>query len=426
MQTQVSRLLKDNSVLNLFKSLYGNDCDLAKKRYENLEKAFYSHYGQSNKPIRFFSSPGRSEIGGNHTDHNLGKVLAASINLDCIGAVRENGTNLIRIKDLSYNEQYELSTINTEPVTGEKGSIALLRGIIQAFKNSDYKLGGFDACFSTTVIAAAGVSSSASFEMILCQILNEIFNNGNISVENRALAGQYAENKYWNKASGLLDQMACAAGGLVSIDFKNPDKPLLKKISFDFASHNHTLLIINTGKGHADLSAEYSSIPREMKDIAKFFGKDVLRNITKQDVLSNIKKLRQSCSDRALMRALHFFDENERVDAEISALEKNDFDKFLKLIRDSGNSSWKYLQNVYVPSLPEEQSISIALALTENFIQEHNRGSCRIHGGGFAGVILAFLPKDLCSLFETYMEKVFGKNCVYQMSIRPYGSIEIC
>ncbi len=420
------KLVQSPSVQNLLNSLYGKDIKTALQRYSAVEQSFIEYFGAASSPLRFFSSPGRSEIGGNHTDHNLGKVLAASINLDCIGAVRENGTNRIRIRDVSYDEKFELDISSTDAIPGEKGSIALLRGIIQYFKNSGYKTGGFDACFSTTVIAAAGVSSSASFEMMLCQILNSLFNKGSISVENRALAGRFAENKYWNKASGLLDQMACAAGGLVSIDFQNPSNPVLQRIPFDFSSHNHRLLIVNTGKGHADLSEEYSSIPSEMKSIARFFGKETLRSISKKDVLDHIKELRKTCSDRAVMRALHYFDENDRVDAQVKALMDNDFPLFLDLIRSSGNSSWKYLQNVYVPSCPQEQSISIALALTEDFIEKHTRGSCRIHGGGFAGVILVFLPEDLCSSYKTMMEHALEAGCVYDMSIRSSGSIEIC
>jgi len=426
MQNCIKDLVQNSSVQKLFISLYGNNADTAVQRYSDLAEAFFAHFGKTEKQIRFFSSPGRSEIGGNHTDHNLGKVLAASINLDCIGAVCANGTNRVRIADISYNEKFEVAIDQTEIIPSEKGSIALVRGILQAFKHAGYSIGGFDACFSTTVIAAAGVSSSASFEMILCQILNSLFNNNSISVENRAIAGQFAENKYWNKASGLLDQMACAAGGLVSIDFVNPEKPLLKKIPFDFSSHKHRLLIVNTGKGHADLSQEYSSIPGEMKEIARFFGKSTLRDLTRDDVIQNLKAIRKSCTDRAVMRAMHYFDENDRVDAEVKALENNDFDAFLDLVRSSGNSSWKYLQNVYVPSHPEEQSISIALALTENFISNHKKGSCRIHGGGFAGVILAFLPEDLCPSYTKMMEDALEKGCVYDMEIRPYGSIEIC
>lgn len=418
--------LHSSSVKQLFRSLYGEHVESAVQRYSSLAESFFSSFGQTDEQLRFFSSPGRSEIGGNHTDHNLGKVLAASINLDCIGAVRNNNTKLIRITDISYNEKFEIQIDQTDIIPGETGSRALVRGILQAFKLAGYSIGGFDACFSTTVIAAAGVSSSASFEMIICQILNCLFNNGAISVENRAQAGQFAENNYWNKASGLLDQMACAAGGLVSIDFEHPEKPVLKKIPFDFDSQGYRLLIINTGKGHANLSAEYSSIPDEMKSVAQFFGKENLRGISKEKVVQNLTELRKSCSDRAIMRAFHFFDENERVDAEIAALENNNFTDFLELIRNSGNSSWKYLQNVYVPSLPQEQPISIALALTEHFIAQHKKGSCRIHGGGFAGVILAFIPKELCPSYTQLMQQCLGKDCVYDMSIRPYGSIEIC
>lgn len=423
---------------NLFVQLYGSDpseLKAQKERYTNLILSYAKRYNtdaESNS-IRLFSSPGRSEISGNHTDHNLGKVLAASIQLDCIGAVETTNTDIITIYDLTYNEDYHININETQRVSGENGSIALVRGLLQAFKNKGYKIGGFNSCFSSSVIAAAGVSSSASFEMMICIIISNLFNKGTIPVNEFASMGQFAENNYWDKSSGLLDQMACAFGGLISIDFANPASPLVEKIPFDFSKENYNLMIVNTGKGHADLSKEYSSVPEEMKSVAKFFGKETLRGLSAADVTNNLSAIREKCGDRAVMRAYHFFAENDKVEAEVIALKQNKFQDFLQLVTASGNSSWKWLQNVYVPNNPAEQPISISLALTEQFIAEKGAGACRIHGGGFAGVIMALLPHSLAPEYTNYMNKALGftpsvsqgKSPVYQMSIRPFGSIEI-
>ena len=235
--------------------------------------------------------------------------------------------------------------------------------------------------------------------------------------------GKYAENKFWNKASGLLDQMACAVGGLITIDFKNPEAPVVEKIDFDFGAQDHSLMIVNTGKGHADLSADYSSVPNEMKKVAQFFGKEVCAEIKEQDVIDHLAELRAYAGDRSVLRALHFFEENKRVEAEVKALKENRFGDFLDGITASGNSSWKWLQNCYTNSNVQEQGISIALALTEMFIAEKKRGACRIHGGGFAGVIMAMLPNDLVDEYVAYIEKAMGEGSAYRMSIRPYGAI---
>ncbi len=424
---------------DLFARLYGNDesvLDRQIDRYEALQKAYSQKYGTppDAPSIRIFSSPGRTEIGGNHTDHNLGKVLAASIQLDCIGAV-ESRADVIHIYDLTYNEDYEITVGDSERHEGEKGSIALLRGIIQGFKNAGFKVGGFNACFTSDVIAAAGVSSSASFEMMLGTILNCLYNDGKLTVSDIARVGQFAENTYWDKASGLLDQTACATGGLVTIDFAEPAKPAVKQIPFDFSKQGYSMMIVNTGKGHADLSAEYSSIPNEMKSVARFFKQQTLRGLTFADIAGNLPALRKECGDRAVLRALHFFTENDRVDEEATALEANDFTVFLTGITASGNSSWKWLQNISVPGYPDEQPIAVCLALTEQFIKTHcteaKPGACRVHGGGFAGVIQAFIPDSLVPEYTAYMNKALGwtegngRSPVYCMSIRPLGSIEV-
>ena len=288
---------------------------------------------------------------------------------------------------------------------------------------SGYEIGGFDAYITSNVISSAGVSSSASFEMLLCSILNRFFNDGRMDTVAYAHIGKFSENVYWDKASGLLDQMACAVGGLITIDFLEPTAPVVERIDFDFASQNHSLIIVQTGKGHADLSADYSSVPNEMKKVAQYFGKEVCAELTEEMLIDNLKEVRAYAGDRSVMRALHFFEENKRVDAEVAALKEGRFEDFLAGVTASGNSSWKWLQNCYTTSDVQEQGISIALALTEIFIEKKKRGACRIHGGGFAGVIMAMLPNDIVDEYVAYIEKAMGEGSAYRMSIRPYGAI---
>ncbi|MDR2898123.1 MAG: galactokinase [Spirochaetaceae bacterium] len=458
---QTMALLDSTRLRELFAELYGTgDAVYARhrKRYADLIAAFRSRFGETASgseelvpgappcsDVRLFSSPGRSEIGGNHTDHNLGKVLAASIQLDCIGAVSPSSDNAITIHDITYNEDFSIDTNHTERVTGEKGSIALVRGIAEGFKRFGYRVGGFNGCFSSEVIAAAGVSSSASFEMMICIILNNLYNNGSIPVEQFARIGQFAENAYWDKASGLLDQMACAVGGLIAIDFCDPAKPAVERIPFDFAAEKYKLIIVNTGKSHADLSREYSSIPEEMRAVAHIFGQENLRGLTLDRLVENLPAVRAECGDRAVLRAFHFLEENQRVDGEVAALKRGDFPGFLALIAESGSSSWRLLQNTHIAAHHTEQSIPVCLALSEVFIREQCQGRsslelgsselrscgvCRVHGGGFAGVIQVFLPEDLVPGYTEWMERAMGVQAgsvspVYVMSIRPRGVVEI-
>ncbi|MGI5174535.1 galactokinase [Treponema sp. OMZ 840] len=426
--------------------LYGTDgAVLAAQtaRYADLEKQWHTRFGGVQKSggtadtqktvLRFFSSPGRSEIGGNHTDHNLGKVLAASINQDCIAAVQPCGDGIVYICDITYNKDFSIDTADTAYREGEGGSEALIRGMLQGFKNAGYRVGGFKACITSDVIRAAGVSSSASFEMLICLILNNLYNNGSVPLESLAAIGQFAENAYWHKKSGLLDQTACAFGGLIAIDFQNPQAPLIEKIPFDFAKENFDLIIVNTGTGHADLSEEYSAIPSEMKAVAAALGTEHLRKLSFEDVYNHIGRIRRQCGDRALLRALHFFEENRRVENEAAALKAGDFRGFLKLVGESGASSWKYLQNICVSGKPAEQPIALCLALTERFLNEKGcGGACRVHGGGFAGVIQVFMPKPLSAAYRSYMEKALDfspgsdkKSPVFFMSIRGIGATEV-
>jgi galactokinase len=302
------------------------------------------------------------------------------------------------------------------------GTIDLTKGILAGFREMGYQIGGFDAYITSNVISAAGVSSSASYEMLICTMLDTFFNDGKVDVVSYAHAGKYAENKYWNKGSGLLDQMSCAVGGMITIDFKDPLKPVVEKIDYDFAAQDYSLIIVQTGGGHADLSEEYSSIPNEMKAVAAVFGKEVCAEITEEEVIENAAKVKAEAGDRPLMRALHFFEENKRVEAEVAALRENRFDDFIKLLTESGNSSWKWLQNCYVGG-GTEQGISTALALTELFIDKKGCGACRVHGGGFAGVIMVMLPNRVVDEYITYIEKSVGEGNAYRMSIRPYGAV---
>ena len=421
-QEHTLKLLESEKAKKLLGELYGKAAVAEnQKRYEDLVGKFVKEFGE--KDLYLFSSPGRTEISGNHTDHNHGKVLAGSINLDCVGVATVNDTNFVNIVSETFNQSFTIDLNHLEPSDRMAGTVDLVKGLLKGFEKSGYEVGGFDAYVTSNVISAAGVSSSASFEMLLCSMLNTFFNAGKMDTVAYAHIGKYSENHYWNKASGLLDQMACAVGGLITIDFLEPQAPVVEKIDFDFASQNHSLIIVNTGKGHADLSADYSSVPNEMKKVAQFFGKEVCAEIKEQDVIDHLAELRAYAGDRSVLRALHFFEENKRVEAEVKALKENRFGDFLDGITSSGNSSWKWLQNCYTNSNVQEQGISIALALTEMFIAEKKRGACRIHGGGFAGVIMAMLPNDLVDEYVAYIEKAMGEGSAYRMSIRPYGAI---
>ena len=411
---------KEVSVLS---SVYGEE-NLAKEqaRYEHLATKFKECFGEGE--VDFFSAPGRTEILGNHTDHNHGKVLTASIAMDTIAAARKNGTSLVHV----ISEGYKAITIDLENLDSEckcKGTLSLLIGMFECAIKKGYKVEGFDAYVTSNVIGGAGVSSSASFEMLVCVIVDHLFNEGKIGVVTYAKAGQYAENKYWLKGSGLLDQLACAVGGMITIDFADIENPAIREIKCDFDEMGHDLVIINTGKGHADLSAEYSAVPNEMKKVAEYFGKEVLEQCKEDDVIENVKAIREFAGDRAVLRAFHFFEENKRVDAEVEALEKKDFATFFNKITESGDSSWKWLQNCYCNETPDEQSITVALALTKLYLDKIGRGVCRVHGGGFAGVIAAFLPKEETEGFTKYIDKALGEGSAYVMHIRPQGAVKV-
>ena len=398
------------------------DLDGQKVRYEKAAQNFREYF-KTNGELRFFSAPGRTEIGGNHTDHNKGKVLAASVNLDIIAVVIPTDDNVITIKSKGFPED-EVNLNNLDINAQEKNtSAALIRGVAKGFSNHNYKIGGFKAYTESNVLKGSGLSSSAAFEVIVGTILSYLYNDGLINPVKIAQIAQYSENVYFGKPSGLMDQMASSVGGFVAIDFKDTESPVIENINVEFSSFNHALCIIDTKGDHADLTAEYSSIPEDMKNVASFFSVDCLRQIALQDVLLNITVLRENYGDRAVLRALHFFQENNRVDKLVFALKNKDFNAFLCSIIESGNSSYKFLQNINPTGEIDNQPVAIAINIAEAILAR--KGACRVHGGGFAGTIQAFVPLDKLKEFKLNIEKILGNDTCHVLEIRNVGGAEV-
>lgn len=402
-------------------ALYGEESERAQKRYAHLQEKFTEEFGEAE--LRYFSAPGRTEIIGNHTDHNGGQILAGSITLDTICAAAPTDDGIITI----VSEGYRPVSVDTKALSEtpkEDGSKSLVAGMAEAAENFGYKVGGFRAYVTSEVIASAGVSSSASFEMLVCTVLNAFYNEGKMSIADYARMGQYAENHWWNKSSGLMDQMACAAGGVIFLDFSEGVR--YETIDFSFDDYDMDLFILNTGKGHADLTEEYSSIPHEMYAVAEKLGESRLADVSELVLLTTLGGMREKLgNDRALLRALHFFEENKRVNEAREAVAAGNSDKLLQLMGESGKSSYEWLQNAYCTEDTKEQSIPLALCLTELFLKRCARGTCRIHGGGFAGVIMAILPKEECEDYTAFMSQFFGKENIYRMGLRRYGAVEV-
>lgn len=395
-----------------------------KKRYTNLKKKFETIF--KSKPPRFFSTPGRTELSGNHTDHNHGKVIAASVNLDSIAAVSPNTRNEIVLYSEGYKKPFIVGLDNLEPRVNEKSTTAaLIRGIAAGLTNRGYSIGGFDAVITSDVLQGSGLSSSASIEVLIGTIFNCLFNKGKITPVEISIIGQFAEDQYFGKPCGLMDQIACAVGGILSIDFKNPYNPTIQKIKFDSSKQNYALLFIHSGGSHINLTEDYAAIPNEMKSVAAEFGKQFCREIYYNDFLKKISKLRRNNCDRSVLRAFHFFKENERVSAQITALKKNNFNKFLNFVKLSGDSSFKYLQNIYSTSDVCCQPLSLALALTEDFIFKLGEGACRVHGGGFEGTIQVFIPNNAVKKFEKYMSYFSDDFNILKLDIRNIGTTEV-
>lgn len=403
--------------------LYGND-DLEKQkvRYLSAVESFMQLY-PNREDFSIFSAPGRTEIGGNHTDHQHGCVLAAAVNLDVIAVVSFHNEGIIRIKSEGYPEDV-LDLSDTTAKKEEYGkSSALIRGVAARFMENGVKIGGFDAYTTSAVISGAGLSSSAAFEVLIGTIINEQYNSSKASNEEIAKIGKYSENVYFGKQCGLMDQMACASGGLVFIDFADTENPVVKKQIYDFSDKQLNLCITDTKGSHADLTEDYVAVPAEMKQIASYFKKPYLRVVSEEEFYNAVPKLREKYSDRAVMRAAHFFDENKRAADETEALEKDDIDRFLENVRDSGNSSAFLLQNLYSPKNPLNQEIPLAIMVSKRVLS--GNGAVRVHGGGFAGTIQTFVPDSILYEYKNTIETLFGKDSCHVVRIRPVGGIKI-
>lgn len=392
-------------------------------RYEKAIKSYKEYFASEGENIRIFSAPGRTEVGGNHTDHNCGKVLAAGVDLDIIAIVEPLEESVAVIKSEGFDENRilldELQVVESE----KNGANALLRGVAAGFKNKGFKIGGFKAYTTSNVLKGSGLSSSAAFEVLVGTIFSYIYNEGRVDPVKIAQIAQYAENVYFGKPSGLMDQMASSVGGFVAIDFKDVESPIIENVNVDFDAFGHALCIIDTKGDHADLTDDYAAIPREMKAVAEYFSVPVLRQICKHDIILNMNTLRAKFGDRAVLRSLHFFEENKRVEKLVNALKRKDFQAFLDSINESGNSSYKYLQNVFSAGHVEQQGLGIGLNIAEYTLER--KGASRVHGGGFAGTIQAFVPFELLKEFKMEMEKVFGSGSCHVLKIRPVGGCEV-
>lgn len=390
-------------------------------RYSRAIESFRDAFGR--EPESIFSAPGRTEVGGNHTDHQHGEVLAASINRDAIAIVAPRTERIVNVLAEGFGKTViDIDDLEIKPSeTGTTSS--LIRGVLAGLQGKGFRLGGFDAYITSDVLIGAGLSSSAAFETLIGTIVSGLFNDMKIDPVTIAKIGQFAENKYFGKPCGLMDQTACSVGNLVHIDFKDPDAPIVEKVAFDFSTTDYVLCITDTKGSHADLTHEYAAVPSEMKKIASLLGHEVLREITLDDILDNICMLRESAGDRAVLRAIHFVNETKRAHDEAMALQNGDLPKFLNLVRRSGDSSFKYLQNVYTNSDVTVQNVSLALAISDSILGDDEVS--RVHGGGFAGTIQAFVKKENAANYREHMDKVFGSGACEVLAIRKYGGIRV-
>ena len=414
---------KNGGYRELLKDIYVDDdvLDDQTERYIKALENFEELYGE--KEVEIYSAPGRSEVGGNHTDHQYGKVLAASVNLDAIAVVAKTDDGKIAVKSEGYSP-FEVNLESLEVNKEEEGtSKALTKGVAAKLKEEGYKIGGFQAYVTSDVLNGAGMTSSAAFEVLLGNIFSGLYNDMKVDPVLIAQIGQYAENVYFGKPCGLMDQMASSVGGLINIDFKDPENPVVKQVNVDFEEYGHSLCIVDTKGSHADLTDDYAAIPEEMKKVANFFDEDVLRKVDKNEFYLNLPKIREILGDRAVLRAMHLFEENKRVDEEVEALEAGNFEMFKKLVKASGDSSFKYLQNVYSGHDLQNQSVSIGLAVSD--VALGDRGVSRVHGGGFAGTIQAFVPNDIVGMYKETMEHVFGEGACHILKVRSYGGMKV-
>ena len=392
-----------------------------RKRYGDALEKFRELFGE--KEVELYSAPGRSEVCGNHTDHQNGHVLAASINLDAIAVAAPTEDGKVRLVSGDY-PMIEMDIRDLEKKETEKETTAgLIRGVAAGLKRLGYETGGFDAYVTSDVLMGAGMSSSAAFESLMGTIFSGFYNQMQVSSVDIAKAGQIAENEYFGKPCGLMDQMACSVGGLIYIDFKDKENPVIEQVPCDFEKNAYSLCIIDTKGSHADLTDDYAAIPEEMGRVAAFFGKKLLREVEPQEFFGNLAKLRERTDDRCVLRAMHFFTEQKRVREGVEALRRDDFKGFFDVIKRSGDSSVKLLQNIYSPKKPHIQNMTVALGASEYILKDS--GVCRVHGGGFAGTIQAFVENGAVEEYRKFIESVFGEGTCHVLKIRPYGGIKI-
>ncbi len=418
---QLKNIISSGELNSQFEMLY-QDVESAKSRYIKACDEFAEVFGDREE-VHIFSAPGRTEVGGNHTDHQHGRVLAGSVDLDIIGVVAKNNDGIVRIKSEGF-PQDDVALNDLEINKSEFGhASALIRGMCANFRQNGYNVNGFDAYTTSSVMKGSGLSSSAAFEVFIGTTMNYLFNDGRIDPVDIAKMSQKSESLYFGKPCGLLDQSASALGGFTAIDFKDTTKPIVEKVDFDLAAHKHVLCVVNTGGNHANLTQDYADITVECRDVSNFFNEDFLRDVDQADFFDRIAAVKEKCGDRAVLRAIHFFAEDQRAEDEKSALKNGDFVEFLRLINESGNSSYKYLQNTYSTSAVNEQGLCLGLALTEKYLS--GKGACRVHGGGFAGTIQCFIPLEMLDGYKTMIEKVFGEGSCYVLKIRPVGGYEL-
>ena len=420
--TELKAGFQSGKYAELLKDIYIDESVLEyqKGRYVKAIESFEELFGV--KDVEIYSAPGRSEIGGNHTDHQCGRVLAASINLDAIAIVAKKESGIV-LKSEGY-PMLNVSLADLLPTKEEEGTSAgLIRGVAARLKEEGYEIGGFEAYVTSDVLNGAGMSSSAAFEVLIGNILSGLYNEGNISPVLIAQAGQYAENVFFGKPCGLMDQMASSVGNLIFIDFADVKNPVIKKVNVNFEDFNHSLCIVDTKGSHADLTDEYAAIPEEMKRVAAYFGKEILKQVDKNEFYTNIPEIRKVAGDRAVLRAMHWFEETDRVIDQVNALEEENFEEFKKLIKSSGDSSFKYLQNVYSVKNLSRQEMAVGLALSDVILK--GKGVSRVHGGGFAGTIQAFVPNDIVDIYKKNMEDIFGEDACHVLKIRKYGGMKV-
>jgi len=411
--------IADNTLIEL----YGiDDLEKQRKRYRQLAVEFLKYFGNS-ESIRYISVPGRTELGGNHTDHNHGKVLCAAVGQDTIAAVEPGSDNHVKLKSSAFSDIFELDLSGLDPIEEEKGTTkSLIRGVAAGIRSRDFYTGGFNAVLHSDVFIGSGLSSSASFEVLIGSIFNVLYNGGRIDPVTLAKIGQYSENVYFDKPCGLMDQLACASGGVMAIDFEDNENPIVDKIEADFTQTDYILAVVDVGESHADLTPAYASVPADMKKVASLFGKNTLRDVDEEKFRNRIGTIRSEAGDRAVLRSLHFYAENRRVMKMAGALKAGDFDTYLKYVALSGASSSSLLQNTVPPGdFSDDQPAALALGASNDFYQSKGCGAARIHGGGFAGTIQAYIHKDHFEEYSRLMKELFGDKCIVPLKIRKPG-----